>query len=294
MGLMDTCKTYIQHSFLNKVKSNGYEKSIDKSNFGLKLLHLRNSNNNYMKYILLFVLTIFLLNGCQKFEVKDKNAEMQKLTNENKELREYVKSLRTSRIASMAVGLDLAELYMNIDNPISVAVSGFLEEEISITVENGTYKKAERGWLVRPTSADKGTLITVHAMIDGESRRIFSRYFQARSIPLFAYIQLSSDNKEITAYLSENQLSSIKNLKVKWEYAPRLPFKVLSFSMLYFDSEKNVMVKEKSTGSEFTEKQREILVQLKAGNAFCITDIIVIEPGNVERELPPMGILICK
>jgi hypothetical protein len=251
-----------------------------------------------MKYTLLFIFTVFFLNMSQSLlgqsEIKDKDAEIEKLRGENKQLREYIGSLRGGEGMPFPGGVDagFTVLYLSIDNPVKIVTPGFLEKEISITFENGTYKKTETGWSVRPVSIDKETVITVFTTIDGELRTMFQRNFQVKPIPPpLAYTQLS-DNEEITgdSRFSKDQLRSFKRLIAKSEDAPQFRFKVLSFSISYVDSGRTVI--EKSKGDEFTERQRQILAGLEKGKAVYITNIIAIGPDNIERELPPIEIRI--
>ena len=247
-----------------------------------------------MKHILLFVLTTFFLSGCQQLE-KNKDIEMQRLTNENKELREYIKSLRKPYSGIIRADL-FAVLYWNIENPISIVVPGFLNEDISITVENGTYKKCEFDeggeWIVRPDSVGKRVTVKAYATIDGETMLMATRDFSVILLPFpSAYIRLF-DGTEITDSISVEQLKSVKSLIAKSVEPLQVRYKMLSFSVVYSDSEKNKTVKESSTGNEFTEKQRKMFAQLKKGGKIHITDIIVIGADKMKRETPPMEILI--
>jgi len=252
-----------------------------------------------MKYVLLLVFSVFFTN-CNVQSIKEKDAEIEKLTNENEELRKYIKNLKwwveneqNSYVPIVTVSADLSVLYLGIDNPISIVVQGFLQEEISITVTNGSYEKTKRGWNIRPISADEETAVTVQAMINDTLTIFGTRVFRVVPLsPPLVYVRLSS-NKEIKVqndfytktlnYLSSEQLKLFKKLLVQH---PLVDYEVLSFSMKNMQNR----VIENAEGEDFTDKQLKMLARLKKGETIEITDIIAIGRDNIKRKLPPVEI----
>jgi gliding motility-associated protein GldM len=73
-------------------------------------------------------------------------------------------------------------LYMGIENPISVSVSGAPSEGVSASINNGRLTRSGNGWIAVP-STTSDAVITVTANIEGQSRNMGSTTFRVRRVP---------------------------------------------------------------------------------------------------------------
>ena len=64
-----------------------------------------------------------------------------------------------------------------------------------------------------------------------------------------------------------------------------ISFNVIGFETVFYDNMGNA-IPEKSSGSKFSERQREMFRKLSAGKRFYITRVKAVGPDGIQRDLP--------
>ena len=71
----------------------------------------------------------------------------------------------------------------------------------------------------------------------------------------------------------------------------KIDFRVVSFDMVLFDQMGNAM-SERSSGSNFSPRQREAMKQMRHGKRFYISRVKATGPDGVTRDIAPMEVIV--
>ena len=203
-------------------------------------------------------------------------------------------------VNNVAISADLMNiLYAGIDNPVSIAVSGVPQTDIDISVTNATAIRTERGWNIHPVKVDEESVVTVSALIDGKKVDIGSKSFRVKRMPSplakLEYIdELFGKLKFSGGTIAKNYLETATRIVVDLGNGYEcldIEYDVSSFNLVHFDSEGNTLV-EISNGAELTERQLNILKNMKEGKTVYITNVKAKGPDDITRVMPPIEIVL--
>lgn len=79
--------------------------------------------------------------------------------------------------------VDLDIMYRGYDNKFKISVPGVKDDEISITVDGGSYQKTSEGWLIRTTETAKTVTVNVLTKVDGQLKSMGSQVFRVKPMP---------------------------------------------------------------------------------------------------------------
>lgn len=79
--------------------------------------------------------------------------------------------------------VDLDIMYRGYDNKFKISVPGVKDDEISISVEGGSYQKSSEGWIIRTSDQAKTVTVNVLAKIDGQPKSMGSQVFRVKPMP---------------------------------------------------------------------------------------------------------------
>ena len=88
-----------------------------------------------------------------------------------------------------------------------------------------------------------------------------------------------------------NGLNCVYGLAPTDTVAANVPFKVVSFDALFPDQMGN-MIQEVSSGSQFSERQKNQIRRLQRGKQFFITHVKATGPDGITREIAPMQVIV--
>lgn len=189
-------------------------------------------------------------------------------------------------------------LYAGIDNRLSISVPGVPDNQVSATVNNGTLSRSGNTWIAKPTDINKECVVSVNAVMDGRSQNVARMPFRVRPLPEpRAFIEYKDENgvtrkyRGGTAFAKKNIMDAPGIIAALDDDLLDVPFKVLSFETLIYDSMGNTNV-EVSQGAEFSARQKSQIRALGRGKRFFISRIRVVGPDKIEQSLSPMEIII--
>lgn len=182
-------------------------------------------------------------------------------------------------------------LYIGLENPINISVSGVPAESLEPSINNGTIKKSSDGcWVVAPSDLDeKGqkTKITVYANIDGQKRQMAELRCKVKMTP----------RPEPLTKSGTVSRSELKNMSGLFYVMPEdfefegVKYEVVSFRMAYQKSSYTNYLPSTLASGLFDDKQKKALESLNAGDVVRFEEIKVRMKGvsNVaERSLSPV------
>ena len=177
-------------------------------------------------------------------------------------------------------------LYIGVDNPLGISVSGAPNESIRATITQGTLQKVGNEWIAKVTTIGNAT-ITVSATVDGQSKVMGTFVFRVKAVPdpvakVGGKIGGKIDKPTLLAQVAV--LASLDN----FEFDMR--FEVTSFTV---SAQIGSFTREQpATGARITDQQKAILNSLARGGRVYFQDIKARGPDGRTRDLPTVALQI--
>lgn len=189
-------------------------------------------------------------------------------------------------------------LYAGIENRLSISVPGVPNQQVQASVNNGSLRRSGNDWIASPTQVGKECVVSVTATIDGRSLNVARVPFRVRPLPEpRAFIEYKDESGVVRKYRGGTGFAKKLLLDAPGIIAALdddlldVPFTVLSFETLIYDSMGNTNV-EVSQGAQFSTRQKSQIRALGRGKRFFISRIRVVGPDKIEQSLSPMEIII--
>ena len=193
---------------------------------------------------------------------------------------------------SATVSADIMNvLYAGYDNPMSVSVPGVPSNKLHVSMTGGTLtQKGDGHYIARPTSPGGDAVFTVSAQNEGRTQEMGKFTFRVRKLPDPApFIAYADGNGGVNHFkggnLSKQILMGTEGIGAAIDDGLlNITFRVLSFNMIFYDAMGNA-VPYKSSGTNFTDQQKNQIRGLARNKRFYITEIHAIGPDGIERTL---------
>ncbi len=190
-------------------------------------------------------------------------------------------------------------LYAGIDNPISISVPGVDNSGVSASMTNGSLTRSGDHWVARPAKIGENAKITVTASIDGQSLSVGTTEFRVRKLPdpspFIRYTDAQGNPATYTGGgrgLPKAVIASAPGLGAAIDDGVlNIPFEVVSFETLFFDSMGNAMP-EVSDGANFSPRQKSRFKSLKRGQRFFISRVKAKGPDGITRDISPIEVIV--
>lgn len=175
-------------------------------------------------------------------------------------------------------------LYLGLDNPIDVSVSGVASSNVAVSMTGGTIRKVGNSYVARPAGGARTCDIVVSAKENGATKRMGAKTFRVKKVPdpIPTIFGLSEDLTSLT----KSQLVAAQGMEAKMkDFDFDMSFKVLGFKVGVTVG--GFFTEQVSNGPQFTAEQKRLMSNLNAGQQVTITDIRAKGPDGVERVLQP-------
>ena len=185
-------------------------------------------------------------------------------------------------------------LYAGYNNPVSVSASGISPDKISLSMAGGslTPNGGNGHYIARPTAVGQDVTFSVTGVVNGSTQNMGSFTFKVRKLPdPTAYIPYKDKDGNSVHFLGGRTFPKATLLQTEGIGAAiddgllNIAFSVLSFETTFYDNMGNA-IPEKSNGSKFSERQKDMFRKLSAGKRFYITRVRAIGPDGIQRDLP--------
>ncbi len=178
-------------------------------------------------------------------------------------------------------------LYVGIENPLDVAVSGINIEDVSLTITKGTIiNKGEGSYIVKVPEVGNAE-ITVYR----DAKYLDSRKFKCKALPN-PYPQLiingnsfNEENIKKENFLLASHISAELNLDID------ISFHVTEFTVSSI-RENGYSVEKRSNTALFTPDQKKLIRKTNIGRKIYISDIKCKGPDGKTRKLNPLVFII--
>jgi gliding motility-associated protein GldM len=189
-------------------------------------------------------------------------------------------------------------LYAGINNPISIAVPGIPNTAISASMTNGSLTRSGDAWVAHPSKVGAEAVITVTANMNGHSQTVATSKFRVRKLPdPQPFIAFSDGKGNTDHYKGGRPFAKSLLLQAAGIGAAidddmlNVTYRVISFETVFFDSMGNA-IPEVSSGSNFSQRQRDSFRRLQHGKRFYITRVHAVGPDGIERIISPMEVIV--
>ena len=177
-------------------------------------------------------------------------------------------------------------LYAGFDNPISVSASGIPHDKIHLSMDGGTLTARGTGkYVARPGKVGSPVTFTVTGTVNGRTQTMGSYTFQVRKLPdPKAYLRVGGERHPGGRVAKATLLASPGLAAAIDDGLLNIPFRVNSFETVFADRMGNLRP-EPSAGPDFTEKQRNLMRELRRGQRFYISNVRATGPDGITRTL---------
>lgn len=189
-------------------------------------------------------------------------------------------------------------LYAGIENPVSISVPGVPNHAIQATMSNGRLSRRGDMWEARPDKVGDEAVITVTATMDGRSQTVARTSFRVRKLPdPMPYVIYKDAQGYEQRYKGGKPFPKTQLLASPGIGAAidddllNVSYKVLRFETVFFDSMGNA-IPEVSDGADFSQRQKDSFRRLSRGKRFYISNVRVIGPDGIERDLSPIEVKV--
>lgn len=178
--------------------------------------------------------------------------------------------------------------YLDVDNPIEISVPGVSMDKISATISKGTIKPTGRDFIVQPGQGISTCDISVSAVIDGIKRVVATKTFRVKPVPQPLTKVAGISSKTVTKNEMAAAFGVVAQMPPDFDF--ELKYTVTGFTLTAASG--SFVTPAQSKGQTFTEEQKRLLNNLRAGSQVTITDVKAVGPNGVPRDLPDLVIKI--
>lgn len=172
-------------------------------------------------------------------------------------------------------------LYVGVDNPVAIAVSGHSSDEIEASVLDDAAKiTGEKGqYIINPKRTGVLTLV-----VKAKGVTMLEAMFRVKALPDPAVMV----NSQQGGYIDKDVLAAQEEIMAFMSNIDfDLKFTIQSFVVSTADRN-GYMIQISSDSNKLTEQQKELIKNLKKGQRVNFEDVKAMGPDGSIRDLPPI------
>jgi gliding motility-associated protein GldM len=183
-------------------------------------------------------------------------------------------------------------LYIGLENPISISVSGYSPNDIQASITNGSLARAGKGgWVAKVTQTNpNGAVVSVSVkMKDGSTRKMGEKKYRIKSVPKPEpmYGTVESGSATAAQLMVQNQIRAV---------LPNFVFEGVTFTVTKYSAlfvpKKGEARPSSGVGSAITPQLKGWVTTARRGDKVLIDDIYANGPGGIVKRLLPIVITI--
>lgn len=182
-------------------------------------------------------------------------------------------------------------LYIGLENPISIAVSGYSPNDVMATMSNGSLTRSGNKWIAKVTQTNPaGAVVSVSVkMRDGSSRKMGEQKYRIKSVPKPESMFGTIESGPATAAQLMVQ-SAIRGVLPNFVFEG-VNFTVTKYNALYVPK-KGEAKPTSGTGAAITPALKSWITTARKGDKILVDDIYANGPGGIVKRLNPIVITI--
>jgi hypothetical protein len=189
------------------------------------------------------------------------------------------------KVVTAVAPVKMNVLYIGIENPVNISVSGYTSNEVQVQIDNGKIEGSSGEYVVKPKTPGKA-MITVSA----NGKVVKETAFRVKFLPepVVALNPPAGSSRLIKGgAITKEALLKAGGIMATVESAEfDVPIKVASFAMGTITTGNNQTTEETSDGGNFSTAQLNIIKSLDKGQKIIIDDIAASGPDGKARKMP--------
>lgn len=183
-------------------------------------------------------------------------------------------------------------LYIGIENPVSVAVPGIANDQLQVSITNGTITGSNGKYVVKVQNGTEAIIEVSAKAKSGEVTQLGSQAFRIKRIPVPAMYLGNTPCVGSVIYTCKNELLKNPQLTMNSELPFEMKFDVISFTLTHNVSfgENKDLVSYSANGNRFNQNMIAGVEKLPAGSKIYIEDIKVKSPDATVRQMASLVI----
>lgn len=197
-------------------------------------------------------------------------------------------SIQLSQAQKAVVALPAMNvIYIGLDNPLKIAVEGYVSDQLAIDCENCTIVKASDYYILKVTKP--GTCKVIVSYKKKKMLKTDTLLFRVKSVPKpeSMFGELESGPLSVKALLEQYTINAV---------LPNFFYDGISFKVVKFGS---LFVPKYGVASAFNPNNdiiplelKRLIINSRTGDKILVDDIQVTGPGGVKKRLGPIAITI--
>lgn len=181
--------------------------------------------------------------------------------------------------------------YRGLDNPFEVSGGAIPNENLEVSMSNGTIRRSGNDFIVKPNELDeqgRKTKVTVYANINGERRLIGTTNWRVKRVPdpVAQVAQQSGGNiRKESLVVQDGVLAVLKDFDFEFKYT------VTEFTMETRDAG-GYTSRMPARGNRFTQEMKDALKRANINSKIYIGDIKALGDDGTTRNLDPITFTI--
>lgn len=185
-----------------------------------------------------------------------------------------------------AVALTNANVvYIGIENPVNISVSGYPAEAIEVAIDNGTIAGESGEYVIKPARSGK-VMVTVKA--GGKTVRETELRAKFLAVPVVALAPTPGSNSLVKGgRITKEALLKAGGVITTIENADiEVPIKVSSFNLSVITNNNEQGTSASSSGDKFSADQVKLIQSLKNDQRIIIDDVTAAGPNGKSQKAP--------
>ena len=182
-------------------------------------------------------------------------------------------------------------LYIALENPVSISVSGYSPNDIMASMSNGSLARSKSGWVAKVSAPNPaGAVISVSVkMKDGSTRKMGEKKYRIKSVPKpeSMFGTLESGPAPAAALLAQNTVRAV---------LPNFVFEGVTFTVIKYNAlyvpKRGPAEPVSGSGSAIAPQLKSYITRAKKGDKVLLDDIEAVGPGGIKKRLAPIVITI--
>jgi gliding motility-associated protein GldM len=177
--------------------------------------------------------------------------------------------------------------YRGLDNPFDVSGGGIPQENLEVTMTNGTVQKRGNAFIIKPNELDelgRRTTVSVHANIGGERRLLGTSNWRVKRVPdPVAQVagQAGGTIRKERLLVEDGVMAVLEDFDFDFRYTVtqfRVEISAAGGYVNFFESNSN----------RFTEEQKDQFRRLNPNSIIYISNIRAVGDDGTTRDLDPI------
>ncbi len=182
--------------------------------------------------------------------------------------------------------------YRGLDNPFDVGGGGIPQENLEVTMTNGTVVKQGSSFIIKPTELDeqgRRTTVSVHANIGGQKRLLGTTNWRVKRVPdpkaQVAGLAGGGNIRKERLMVEEGVLAVLEDFDFNFKYT------VTQFRV-EVSGPGGYVIPFQSNSNRFTDEQKNQFSRLNPNSLVYITNIKAVGDDGTTRDIDPIALKI--